>query len=160
MSDWFVWTVIANRHKKINSFLSELNGIEEFLYPVAEKEYATKKGKRVKDVPIYSNYIFIKYDHTIFMDSEIKKCPWISEFVGVCKKDEMIRIKQQSGLRYDDLVKTDEIRKGNKVKLIRTPFSGWEAEIVDIIDNKLDVLIGILGAERIIKCSKDDVELI
>jgi transcription antitermination factor NusG len=160
MSEWYVWTVIANRQKKINNFLSELDNIDEFLYPVAEKEYSTKKGRRVKDVPIYSNYIFIKYTHNNITESKIKACPWISEFVGKCSYEEIVRIKQQSNLKYDDLVKTADLKKGSRVKLVRTPFMGWEATVVDSMDGKLEVSISILGSERNIKCTIDDVELI
>jgi len=161
MNDWHVWTVVANRKNKINSFLSGLANIEEFIYPMAEKEYNTKKGKRVKDIPIYSNYIFIKYTHAPIMSMAIKKCPWIMDYVGRCSLEEIERVKKQSGLKYDDLVHNDELKKGSNIKMVRTPFAGWEAVITDIIDNnKLEVRICILGADRIIKCTREDVELI
>jgi len=160
MTNWHVWTVVSNRQNKINEFLRSLDSIEEFIYPTAAKEYNTKKGKRVKDVPIYSNYIFIKYDHAPIIETTIKRCPWISEYVGKCSYEEIDRIKRQTNLKYDELVNPDELQRGSNVKMVRTPFAGWEATIIDIIDNKLDVKLCILGADRIIRCSKDDVELI
>lgn len=159
MASWHVWTVVSNRQKRIMKFLSELNNINDFLYPMAEKEYNTKKGKRTKSVPIYANYVFIKYDHNLNISSAIEKCPWISTYVGRCSAEEMSRIKEQNRCNYDDLVPVDQIEAGTVVKLIKTPFVGWEATIVEVLDDKLSVSISIFGAERIIKCNVDDVNV-
>jgi len=159
MTDWHVWTVVANRQKRINKFLSELNGIEEFLYPMAEKEYNTKRGKKVKNVPIYANYIFIKYNHDSDMLVSINNCPWISSYVGKCSAEEIAQIKQQDRSKYDELFSTDQLEPGTTVKLVGTPFVGWEATVVDINDKTLSVSITILGADRVIKCSVDDVNV-
>jgi transcription antitermination factor NusG len=159
MNDWHVWTVVANRQKRIMKFLSELEGIEDFLYPMAEKEYNTKKGKRTKDVPIYSNYIFINYKHNPKVSAEIEKCPWISNYVGKCSAEEMSQVQEQNRRNYDDLVPVEQIEIGTVVKLVKTPFAGWEATIVDVEEDKLSVSISILGAERVIKCNIDDVNV-
>ena len=160
MSEWHVWTVSANKHNKINTFLSELPNIDSFIYPMSKKEYSTKKGKRFKDIPIYSNYIFIKYAHSVEMEIAIKNCAWINDYIGKCSANDIEHVKQQTGLKYDDLVAGTPIQRGDNVKLVRTPFSGWEAVVVNVMDNKLDVNLCILGTDRIIKCNKDDVELI
>ena len=96
MTNWHVWTVVANRQKRILGFLSELNEIDDFLYPMAEKEYKTKKGKKIKNIPIYANYIFIKYDHTPSMSLAIEQCPWISTYIGECSNEEMSKVQEQN----------------------------------------------------------------
>jgi len=150
---------MANRQKRINEFLSELDGIEEFLYPMAEKEYNTKRGKKVKKVPIYANYIFIKYDHNPDMLISINNCPWISGYVGKCSAEEMIKIKSQDQSKYEELASVEQLEPGAVVKLVGTPFVGWEATVVDISGKTLSVSISILGANRVIKCSIDDVNV-
>jgi len=164
MSSWHVWAVTANRHRRIMEFLSELKStepkvIEDFIYPMAEKEYKTKKGTRIKEIPIYSNYIFIKYNNNIVTDDSIEKCNWISSYVGKCSDDEILRVQEQNRCDYADMTPTTHLCKGDVVKLIQTPFIGWVATIVDIDGDKLSVSIEILGSERIIKCNVSDVHI-
>ncbi len=159
MNDWHVWTVVANRQRRITEFLSGLEDIDEFLYPMAEKEYNTKKGKKIKHVPIYANYIFIKYIHNLVTSSGIEKCPWISTYVGKCSAEEIAMVQHQNRQKYDELITSDQIEVGDRVKLIGTPFSGWEATVVDIKDDILSVSISVLGAERVTKCSINDVNI-
>jgi len=159
MSTWHVWTVVANRQKRITKFLSELDGVEEFLYPMAKKEYNTKSGKKIRNVPIYANYIFIKYDHTSNMLASINSCPWITGYIGKCSNEEMSSVKVQNNSEYDSLITTDDILPGTTVKLVGTPFVGWEATVVSVTDKTLQVSISILGADRVIECSIDDVNV-
>lgn len=154
---WHIWTVTANRQKRILKFLSELEFINDFLYPTAEKRYNTKKGERIKDIPIYASYIFIQYDHNPSTVHMIEKCPWISSYVGICSEDEIRSVRNQNKKNYDELVPVERLTVGSVVKLAGTPFSGWDATIVGVDGDKLSVSITILGAERIIKCNISDV---
>ena len=63
-SAWHVWTIVQQRYRKVEEFLESVSGIEEVLYPTVVKEYNTKSGKKTRDVPLYSNYIFVRYDNT------------------------------------------------------------------------------------------------
>lgn len=159
MIEWHVWTVVSNRQKRIIKFLSELEDIEDFLYPMAEKEYDTKKGSRIKDIPIYANYVFIKYGHNLKTSSNIEKCSWISTYVGKCSVEEMRKVKEQDRRNYDDLIPVEHLEVGTVVKLIKTPFTGWQATIVEIDGDKLFVSISVFGAERVVKCNIDDVNV-
>lgn len=154
---WHVWSVSTNRQKRIMKFLSELNCIDSFLYPMASKKYLTKNGEKSKDVPIYSNYVFIQYDHNPSTLSIIESCPWITGYVGTCSASEMLIVQDQNRKNYDDLVPIEQLSIGSVVKLVKTPFAGWDATIVGIDGDKLSVSITILGADRIIKCNIDDV---
>lgn len=157
---WHVWKVVGNRQKRIMKFLSELDCIDDFLYPVAEKVYNTKNGSYIKSVPIYENYVFIQYNHTPIISSKIESCPWISFCIGLCSEDEIRNIQEQNKKNYDDLVSVERPVVGSKVKLVRTPFAGWDANIVSIDGDKLSASITILGSDRIIRCSIDDVKVV
>lgn len=154
---WHVWSVVTNRQKRIIKFLSELTCIDNFLYPMAEKKYNTKNGEKVKGVPIYANYVFIQYDHNPFTSSIIESCPWISTYVGPCSASEIRSVQEQNKKNYDDLVPVEQLVVGSVVKLVKTPFAGWDATIVGIDGDKLSVSITILGADRVIKCDVGDV---
>lgn len=154
---WHVWSVSTNRQKRIMKFLSELNCIDSFLYPMASKKYLTKNGEKSKDVPIYSNYVFIQYDHNPSTSSIIESCPWITGYVGPCSASEMLIVQDQNRKNYDDLVPIEQLSIGSVVKLVKTPFAGWDATIVGIDGDKLSVSVTILGADRVIRCNVDDV---
>lgn len=160
MSEWHVWTVIANRYNKIKEFLTTLPEIEDFIYPLAEKEVKTKSGKKViKDVPLYANYIFLKCEHNTKTEAVIEHCPWICDYIGKCSQEEIKRVRMLDKQRYEDLISDGEVYVGKQVKMTGTPFKGMISRIVKIDHDRLIVSIDLFGAERFIKCSIDDINV-
>lgn len=159
MSKWHVWTIIAQRNKKVVEFLSELPEIDSYLYPTVERTYDTKSGKRVKNIPLYNNYIFIKYNHNNHMMNMISKCQWIKEYVGVCSDKEIINVERLSEEKYEDVVPNKELRKGEMYKLKETPFKDMMCTIVEVNGDRLVVAVELFGSDRLIKCYIDDIYL-
>jgi len=158
-SAWHVWTIVQQRHKKVEEFLVDYAGIDEYLYPTVEREYPTKKGKKVKDVPLYSNYIFIKYNNHPNIFVMLENCPWIKTYVGPCSAKEISEVRKLSKRKYEDLVPTSDLKEGNSYKLIGTPFKEMRCTVVEIRDDdKIVVAVRIFGADRLITCSIDDIE--
>jgi transcription antitermination factor NusG len=156
---WHVWTIVQQRYKKVEEFLTDYAGIDEYLYPTVEREYPTKNGKKVKDVPLYSNYIFIKYNDDPRTSLTLEKCPWIKTYVGPCSTKEIAEVRKLSKRKYEDLVPASDLREGNSYKLIGTPFTGMRCTVVKIKDDdKVVVAVRIFGADRLITCSIDDIE--
>lgn len=160
MNDWHVWAIATNRYKRVIEFLEEAIFVKDFLYPVAEKEYNTKKGRRKKLVPLYANYIFVKYDNNLNNHSILLDNPWIVQYVGPCSESELAEVRSLNNTSYEKLLPSKVIEPDTKVKMIRTPFAGWEAYVVSQKDSRLLVSIKIFGGERIIQCSVDDVNVI
>jgi transcription antitermination factor NusG len=159
MTKWHVWTVLQSHYKKIESFLSELPEVESFLYPKVVREYDTKSGRKFRSIPLYSTYIFIRYNHTPQVVSKITGCQWIKNYVGVCSEEEMTSVEALSQKKYEDLTPTKEVKLGHYYRLKGTPFIGMTCFISDIVGDKLTVSVELFGSERFIKCSTDDIEL-
>ena len=158
-SCWYVWTINPQKYKKILRFLEYLSEIEEILYPIVYQEYNTKSGIKTREVPLYSNYLFIKYKYSIELLSKLDNCTWISSYIGKCPIDEINRIKKINRLRYEDVVPDNIVEVGKSVELINTAFSGMKAVLVGISGDTLFVSIKIFGDDRIIKCSINDVKM-
>jgi len=158
-SNWHIWTITVNRYKKIKEYIDTMSEIKDVLYPTAEKEYSVKSGIKRKDVPLYSNYLFMKYDHNDNeVVSKLEGCLWIHNYLGACSQKEIKEVRKMDKTKYADLVPIDRLRIGMEVKLIGTPFKGMMATLVGIDGNKLAVNIRIFGDERILKCSVDDID--
>jgi len=156
---WYVWTISANRYKKIKEFVDRISEIKDVLYPLVEKEYSTKHGIKVKEVPLYVNYLFMKYEDSIEIDAKLESCPWIHNCIGPCSLEEIKKVRELDRSRYEDIMMTGKLEIGMQVKLIATVFKGMIATLIGIDGNKLAVSIRILGGDRIIKCSIDDIEM-
>lgn len=159
MTNWHIWTLIQQRYRTIANFLNETPEVETFLYPTVIKEYDTKNGKRKKDVPLYSNYIFLKYDHTPRMFNKLSSCPGLKNYVGECSEQEIEAMGELTKKKYDDLVPTANIIVGNNYKLIGTPFKGFICTVKDQKGANLIVTVEVFGSDRILKCSIDDISL-
>ncbi|GAG08017.1 unnamed protein product [marine sediment metagenome] len=158
-SAWYVWTISANRYKKVREFVDKISEIKDILYPLAEKEYSTRSGVKVKEVPLYVNYLFIRYEHSSKIAAELEKCPWIHNCLGPCSQGEIKKVRELNRSKYEDIMPADKLQIGMQIKLIGTVFKGMIATLIGIDGNKLAVSIRILGGERTIKCSIDDIEM-
>lgn len=156
---WHVWTIVQQRYKKAEEFLHSLSEIEEVLYPTVLKEYATKSGKKQKDVPLYSNYIFVKYVRNNRLDNKLQECPWIKDYVGICSQEEIKEVEALSKRRYEDLVPATEVRVGRSYKLRGTPFKDMDCIVTDIDGDTVTVAIKLFGSDRLITCSIEDIAL-
>jgi transcription antitermination factor NusG len=159
MSQWHIWTINPQKYKRVKEFLDRLPGISECFYPTVVKDYETKSGKKTKDVPLFNNYIFTKYEHNIQLHNEISNNNWIKDYIGKCSEKEMESVSALSNKRYGDLVPDSELQKGNTYKLIGTPFVDMECVVVDIDGDNLVVSIELFGSGRLIKCSINDIDL-
>ena len=115
MNRWHVWTLVQSHYKKIESFLSELPEVETFLYPRINREYDTKTGKKHKFIPLYSTYIFIKYDHTPHVVAKLTECPWLKNYLGTCSDEEISAVETLSQKKYEDLTPTKEVDRKSVV---------------------------------------------
>ena len=158
-AQWYVWTISHQRHKRVKEFLENLVGVVEYFYPTSIKEYTTKSGRKTKDVPLFSNYIFIKYKPDGALQSRISDCRWIKDYVGMCSQQEMKDVLVLSKKKYEDLVQTSEVETGRNYKLVGTPFRGMTCTVVDIDGDKLVVSVELFGSGRLVKCLVNDIDL-
>lgn len=159
MRAWHVWTINQQRYGRVREFLENLKEIEEFFYPTVVKEYSTKSGRKTKYVPLFSNYIFIKYEDSDLLHSRIEGNPWIKDCLGKCSQKEMEEVLILSQKKYEDLVPTSEVQTGHAYKLIGTPFKDMTCTVVNIEGDKLVVSVELFGSGRLIKCSINDIDL-
>jgi len=159
MAYWYVWTIVQQRHKRVSEFLDTLEGISEYFYPTVIKEYSTKHGRKTRDIPLFSNYMFIKYSYTDELYRSIISNPWIKECLGKCSQKEMDGVLVLSKKKYEDLVPESTVCKGHDYKLIGTPFKGMVCRVVNIEKDKLVVAVELFGSDRLIKCSINDIDL-
>jgi transcription antitermination factor NusG len=155
MIEWHIWSIKQHKYIKVKEFLEGIDNIIDFLYPVVEQEYKTKKGKRKRDIPVYSNYIFIKYDSTPELMAEINDCKWISRYIGKCSKEEINDVFKINGKNYEDVMPNKYgLSVGMKVSLKN---NGLIVTIQEMQSNNLVVSLDIFGKTNIFKCDVDDV---
>lgn len=154
-SNWHIWVMSNNKHKEAVEYLMAVDGIEEIFYPMADKEFRSKKAKIVKKVPLYANYVFMNYVDDEDVITAIRNCKWITSYVGRCTKEEIDKIRT---IRKIDPALG--IKVGNSVQLTNGAFVGLPAYVVNINGDEITVGLTLFGAERLIKCRVNDVEVI
>ena len=155
---WYIWTINQQRYKRVRESLDSMSEIKDILYPTAVKDYSTKAGWKSKDVPLYSNYIFLKYNNNNYIHAELEDCQWIKEYVGICSEQEIEDIKALTDKSYDELMAGETLQIGQTYKLTTGPFKDMLCTVVDINGEKLTVSVSLFGSDRLIKCSMADVD--
>ena len=158
-SEWYVWTINQQRYNKVADLLDELEEVEEYLYPTVIREYETKAGKKTRDVPLYSNYVFIKYKHSSKLHTLLLESPWIYQYLGRCPDKDIESVKRTATKKYEDLVPTNGVVVGHAYKLKGTPFKEMSCTVVSIDGNNVTVAVELFGSDRMIKCLIEDIDL-
>jgi len=153
MCDWHVWTLNRNRYKKAIYFLEAFDGIENVFYPLVNKRHGSTK----KEVPLYANYIFIKYKDDDRITNRLLASPYFYNYVGKCTDFEIDRVKDLATKEYDEIVVNNNIAVGEHYKLKRTPFKGMLCRVVSVEGSKIVVAVELFGSDRFLKCTIDDI---
>ena len=159
MNNWHVWSINQQRYRKVQEHLNSLSEVEEYLYPTISKEVDTKSSKKLMYVPLYGNYIFIKYDHGPEMMIELTKCQWLKTYVGICSKQEIEDVRKLSEKTYEELMPARTVQIGDRYKLLGTPFRGFICIVREVNADKLVVSVELFGSDRLVKCCLADIIL-
>jgi len=153
MVAWHVWAINQQKYKQALDFVSMLEEIADVFYPIVE----TKKRKGKTDVPLYANYLFLKYEHNNAIMHRLLNSPYFYSYVGECDESEIQRVSELSKRTYEEILVGDTLVVGNYYKLKSTPFKGMLCRLVSLNDDKAVVAVELFGSDRLVKCSIDDI---
>jgi len=159
MVKWHVWSVNVKHHKKILQFLKNIPQIVDTLIPIMEKEYIDKRSskKKVKTIPLYGNYIFLKYETEGKLENFLTSNQFFYRYLGECTHEEEIRIEEFKYKNYREFFTEEDLEPGMKVKLVKDPFSGLIGRIKSVSGKNVSVLLEFFGQQVEVRCKLDDL---
>jgi transcription antitermination factor NusG len=159
MVKWHVWSVNVKHHRKILQFLKNLPQVVDTLIPIMEKEYIDKRSskKRVKEIPLYGNYIFLKYKNDDELVNFLTSNQFFYRYLGECTPEEEDRIEEFKYVNYREFFKEEDLEPGMKVKLVKDPFAGLIGRIKNVSGKNVSVLLEFFGQPVEVKCKLDDL---
>ena len=114
--------------------------------------------KRIKEVPLYGNYIFLKYDETeCEVVNRLTANPLFYRYVGVCTDREAEELENFKYKNYREFLKEDDLESGMPVKIIKEPFKGLMGTVKEVSGNKVSVELRIFGTLVEVKLTLDDL---
>jgi len=153
MVEWHVWSINQQKYKKVLDFIKTVDEIVDVFYPLVE---TSRKNKR-SEIPLYANYLFLKYEHTNALMNTLLSSPYFYTYVGKCSESEVERVAKLTEKTYEEILVDDKLVIGNYYKLKSTPFKGMFCRIVSLDGDKVVVAIELFGSDRLLKCSIDDI---
>lgn len=165
---WYVAIVHTNCEKKVKSYLEKM-GVEAFV-PI--QTYVRMIGKRKKDMErvIMRSRVFVRCHSDNTSRTAVKKVLFVTDFVtypGSCKDavipdPQMEQFKYMLGYSDAQIIVSDNIQMGQRVRVARGYFKGFEGNICEIPSKKgtyVGVNINILGY-ACVSISLSDLELL
>jgi len=179
-TSWYVLRAVSGQEKKIRTYLENeiaRQGLEDYIPQIViptEKIFEMRNGKKViREKTLFSGYIFVEADikygevaHLItsmpgvigflsWNDGKTSKTPIalrqgeITRILG--KMDDVAVIEESSALSFS---------KGETIKVIDGAFSGFDATVAEIFDDKkkLNVVVKIFGRDTPMELSYSQVE--
>lgn len=152
MSDkkqWHSWVIKRNRLDNVVGYIKEsCPEIDKFFYPFIKKEYQTKKGTtRIKDMPLYEGYLFLRYDNHPEVFHKLSRYPQVTTYCGPVSEQEIEKMQEAQGKLITEL-NASQFKKGDRVILKDGPFKGFEGRVSSANTDVVRVVIDakILGA--------------
>jgi len=152
MSDkkqWHSWVIKRNRLDNVVGYIKDnCPEIDKFFYPFIKKEYQTKKGSlRIKDMPLYEGYLFLRYYDHPQVFHKLSRYPQVTTYCGPVSEKEIEQMQAAQGKLITEL-KASKFKKGDSVVLKDGPFKGFEAKVSSVSGDVVKVRIDakILGA--------------
>jgi len=157
---WFSWVIKRNRYENVIAHIREnVPEIDKYFYPLIKKEYATKGGTRIKDMPLYEGYLFVRYDNHDEVFHKISRCPFVTTYAGTVTDDEISRMQDAQGKLLTE-IKTSRFVLGETVVLLEGPFRSFEGKVISLDRGvvKVQVSAHLLGKPVEMVFKEDSLE--
>lgn len=144
---WHVWVIKRQQLDRVVAFIKDkCPEIDKFFYPSIKKEYGTGSSIRVKDVPLYEGYLFLRYSNHPVVFHKLSNYHLVTKYCGLTGEEEIIKMEERQGKLYSEL-KVSKFSKGDTVIFKEGPFKGWEASVVSVSSGNVKAYIDaeILG---------------
>lgn len=136
------WYAIYTKHNAEKTLLacisnySQLNALNYETYLPFRKEIKQWRDRtKVKRLPLFRNYLFVKHDDNAFY--KIKTMKGFCDYVrfgltpSVIPTQQMEIIKKVAEYQADEHCRTSKLIKGKKVKVCRGALSGYEGVLLE-----------------------------
>jgi len=158
MSLWNIWVIKQNKFESIEFFLNkDVPEVEEIFFPTVLKECRVGNRRHKRRVPLYSGYLFLKYDDP---DSviyyKIRSNPFVTNHVGECSNAHVDEMKKKEEWN----VLTKNVGVGDKVEVVAGPMKQCKGYIQSINGNKVTIKVNLFDREIDYTLSSEDLEII
>ncbi len=178
--NWYVLRAVSGQEKKVKSYLENeivRQKLEDFIPEIlipTEKIYEVRNGKkRIREKSFFPGYIIISADLTHGEANHlITTMPGVLGFLGnitagskvpvPLRQSEINRILGRVEEAEESVVETSKVsyHRGENVKIIDGPFSGFVGAVEEIFDDKkkLNVVVKIFGRNTPVELGYAQVE--
>ena len=157
---WHSWVIKRNRISFVIDFIqANCPEIDKYFYPQIKKEYITKRGTVTKDRALYEGYLFLRYDNHPEVFHKLSAYPQITTYAGPVEQYEIDEMREAQGKLLSE-IKASRFKKGDPVTLLHGPFKGFDAEVISIKGENIQVSIHatLLGSPVEMSYTEDEVE--
>jgi transcription antitermination factor NusG len=130
---WYVVYTRPKSERKVAASIAEM-GIESYL-PTHKVVRQWSDRKKKMDVPLFSNYVFVKVDdikrRLLFSINELLKFVSIEGKPVVIRENEILTIKKILSGDFVDISTEEYFQKGMKVRIAHGQFAGLEGLIIE-----------------------------
>jgi transcription antitermination factor NusG len=143
---WYVVYTRPQSERKVAASIAEM-GIESYL-PLHKVVRQWSDRKKKMEVPLFSNYVFVKVDDVrrrlLFSIKELLKFVSIEGRPVVIRENEILTIKKVSSGDFDDISTEEYFQEGMKVRITNGQLTGLEGVVIKKC-NKSRLVIRIEG---------------
>ncbi len=157
-TSWNIWVIKQNKFSHIEYFLkTHVPQVEDVFFPTVPKE--RKSGNKIykKRVPLYSGYLFLKYedeDKKIFY--KLRSNPFFTNYIGKCDEHSIGRMK----LKEEWNVLNKQVDIGDTVEVTSGPFNKCKGTVHAINGNRITIKTILFGRDIDHVLSSEDLEIV
>lgn len=156
---WFCWVVKSGKFNKVKEYLAyEVPEVVDVYYPVVQKERSVYGKIVVRDVPLFSGYVFLKYSPSEDTFQRIKKHPFITSYLGLSTQEDVDRIESiKKRENNKEFTSKRVFNVDDKILIVNGHFINFKGVIKKIDGERYYVEIGIFNRTVLVSCSINDI---
>ena len=159
MESWHSWIVKTGKFDTVKQYIGDnIPEVVDVYYPYINKERSVYGKVKVTNVPLFSGYVFLKYEDNPTVFHKLRQHPYITTYVGKASVEDITKIEKIK--ERENNKEFESKRKFNvqdKVLIVNGQFVNFKGVVVEVNRERYIVEVSIFNRRVNVTCSIDDL---
>ena len=157
---WHIWVIKPNKFTYVEKYLNSLGVIKEILYPTKTSEFKLRNNtKKKKRTPLYSGYLFLRYEDSPELYYKISAYPFITTYVGKCSGKDLEKVREVKVLEELNVI-NKKFELDDNVCVNSGPLKGFIGSVEGVNSSSIVILTEVFGRVTRLTVDKDDADIL
>jgi transcriptional antiterminator NusG len=156
---WYCWIIKSGKFNTIKDYLErEVPEVVSVYYPTIQRERSVYGKIKVRETPLFSGYMFLKYVPSDDVHHRIRMHAFVTTFVGICGADDIDKIEAIRAREDNkEFISKRQFNIGDPVLIVNGNFVSFRGAVEEVVGDRYYVGVNVFNRKMVINCSVDNI---